>query len=109
MTEETNLFMVMLRGDIEGARDAELVRLALDSAGRSGKHVLVGLGEVNFMNTALLFELLTPAHRGKGQLPWLCGPLSQFARHTLEVTGTASAFQIFPTLSQALTAATHDH
>ncbi|MDF6066837.1 hypothetical protein AB0K64_33875 [Streptomyces sp. NPDC053741] len=62
-------------GDVEGARDTKLVRLALDFAGRSGKQVLVGLGEVNFMNTALLFELLKPTRRGSGRLPWLCGPL----------------------------------
>ncbi|MET8925818.1 hypothetical protein ACFWYX_35845 [[Kitasatospora] papulosa] len=109
MIEETHLFLVLLRGDVEGERDTELVRLALDSAGRSGKQVLVGLGEVNFMNTALLFELLKPTRRDTEQLPWLCGPLSQYARHTLEVTGTATAFQIFPTLPQALTAAPHDH
>ncbi len=85
------------------------MRLTLDPAGRSSKQALASLGRVNFMNTALLFELLKPTRRGSGQLPWLCGPLSQFARHTLEVTGTVTAFQIFPTLSQALTAAPHDH
>ncbi|UDM05410.1 STAS domain-containing protein [Streptomyces longhuiensis] len=104
MSEQTHLFVVFLSGDIEDDAAMELVGLALESAGRSGKQVVVDLSGVQFMGAHLLGELLKPG-RGGGRLPWLCGPLSSPSARTLEVTGTDRVFRIFPTLTDAKAAA----
>ncbi|MFD7856197.1 hypothetical protein ACFV6B_18165 [Streptomyces microflavus] len=103
MTEWTHLFVILLEGDINETEDLELVELALESAQRSGKQVVVDLSGVQFMGAHLLGELLKPGRPGKPR-PWLAGPLSDYAEHTLSVTGTTRAFRIFPTLVQAIAA-----
>ncbi|MFB7999986.1 STAS domain-containing protein [Streptomyces sp. NPDC056002] len=104
MSEQRHLFVVFLSGDIEDDEAVELVGLALESAGRSGKQVVVDLSGVQFMNAHVLGELLKPG-RGGGRLPWLCGPLGSLPARLLEVTGTDGVFRMFPTLMDATAAA----
>ncbi|MER6195402.1 STAS domain-containing protein [Streptomyces cyaneofuscatus] len=103
VAEWTHSLGVGLEGDVNEAEDLELVELALESAQRSGKQVVIDLSGVQFMGAHLLGELLKPARLGK-RLPWLAGPLSSYAERTLAVTGTAGAFRIFPTLMAAAAA-----
>ncbi|MFD7853409.1 STAS domain-containing protein [Streptomyces microflavus] len=103
MTEWTHLFVIFLEGDVNETEDLELVELALESAQRSGKQVVVDLSGVQFMGAHLLGELLKPGRLGKPGL-WLAGPLGGYAERTLSVTGSAGAFRIFPTLADATAA-----
>ncbi|MFD3524879.1 hypothetical protein [Streptomyces sp. NPDC058653] len=103
MSEWTHLFVVLLEGEGGEAKDLALVELALESAQRSGKQVVVNLSGVRVMGVHLLGELLKPVRLGK-PTPWLAGPLNSHAESTLTVTGAADAFRIFPTLMAAAAA-----
>ncbi|MFK0170386.1 hypothetical protein ACIQU5_16410 [Streptomyces sp. NPDC090306] len=104
MSEWTHMYVVLLKGDVEEARDLELVGIALEVAGRCGKPVVVDLSGVGFMGADLLYELFKPGHFGRPR-PWLSGPLSAYVARTFEVTGTAAAFRTFPSLMEATVAA----
>ncbi|KAA0940454.1 hypothetical protein FGF04_10140 [Streptomyces apricus] len=108
MSERAGLFVVRLRGDVRGAEDTETVGLALASAGRSGKQVVVDLSAVGFMTTQLLYEFLKTGWT-TDQRPWLAGPLSTHAERILHTTGTTEAFRIFPSLTDAVAAAPAGH
>ncbi|WP_394437202.1 hypothetical protein [Streptomyces sp. SGAir0957] len=104
MTEWTRVVVILLQGDVQGARHMELVRLALASAGQSGKQIVTDLSRVHYMNLNLLAELLEPEHHGVSR-PWIAGPLNEPAQRLFDLTHATSMFRIFPALPDAVQAA----
>lgn len=98
-----HLELVLLIGELEDARDADLVELALKIAGRSGKPIVVDLSKARFLSVFIVSVLISPRHGG--DLLWLAGPLAAKVERVLTVTGTRARFRVFPTLVEAATAA----
>ncbi|MFD7794721.1 STAS domain-containing protein [Streptomyces sp. NPDC059759] len=97
------LELVLLAGDLNDD-SGELLELALEVAGRSGKPIVVDLSAVTFLGESGLNALLMPLHGGL-TLPWLAGPLTAHVKRVLTVTGTLAHFRIFPSLMDATAAA----
>ncbi|RAJ62039.1 anti-anti-sigma factor [Streptomyces sp. KhCrAH-43] len=100
VTEWAHQDVVLLAGVIEGARDVELVGLALQSVARSGKQIVVDLSSVEFMGIDVLYELLKPGRQIESR-PWLCGPFHPIVTRLFELTGVLDVFRIFPSLPDA--------
>ncbi|MBQ0855687.1 STAS domain-containing protein (plasmid) [Streptomyces sp. BH-SS-21] len=104
ISEWTHLALVVLEGDLDADEDVELLDLAVQSAERSGKRVVVDLSGVTYLGSEAFNTLLMPLWRGRA-LPWLAGPLPRQLEQLLTVTGARQRFRVFPTLKEAAEAA----
>ncbi|WP_328535253.1 STAS domain-containing protein [Streptomyces sp. NBC_00344] len=107
MSEQRFAFVIALQGDVDSEDELELVSLAVESAERSGKQIIVDLSQLGFMSAGVLSAFLSPL-RGGGRLPWIAGPLSLYARRRFRTTGTDAVFRMFPTLGEATAQAVDD-
>ncbi|MGW3009185.1 STAS domain-containing protein [Streptomyces sp. NPDC001219] len=89
--------VVVLQGDLDHD-DQDLLRLTMRTARLSGKHVIIDLSRVSFLDVATVGTLL---RAGKAPL-CLAGPLALNPQRVLELTGTEGVFRVFPSLADAL-------
>ncbi|MFD9466551.1 STAS domain-containing protein [Streptomyces sp. NPDC060027] len=97
-------FVVRVGGDIDHESAFQLEG-ALDQAQRAGStRTVVDLSETAFADSSILHILLEAqrAHRARGTLMVVCGPLSDIVRRLFDVTGTEGFFVLADSVQAAL-------
>ncbi|MFD8571534.1 STAS domain-containing protein [Streptomyces sp. NPDC059639] len=101
VAELNRQFVIFLGDNMKDEWSLQGLMASFELGRRSGKRIVVDLSEVEFLSAEALGALLH--HVRKRELPLrLAGPLSRITRRRLEVTGTLSYFEVFPTLLDAL-------